>query len=100
MDGVGEVDSMGRQMKGVGHGERILDAYVFESQQLSEGHRDGGLLKAVECTEDPGGFEQDCLGDPDRASGEEGFGGCGLPGVICREQANQDVSIDRCHDAE
>ena len=71
MHGVREFNAVGCERKRCGHGRFILSLHVLEAEQLRKCVPNRGLLKPVQTSEHPAGFEQYSFRDPDRLAREQ-----------------------------
>ena len=82
VDGVGEVEAFGVEAQCRGYACRILGLDVGETEQACQGFADGAVFEAVGAAQDPGGFQYDCLTDPDEIFCKQGPRGGGWLGRL------------------
>ena len=77
----------------------VLQDDIAEAGNVRESVSDAGVVQAKHAAKNPGGFEQYGFSDPNWSTFENGACGLSLLGIIPNNNANHDISIDRCHDA-
>ena len=68
-----------------------------QSQNAPEGMKDGVLLVVIDILKHPGGFQENGFGNEDGVLGEECLRPLGLGRIVFRDQADENISIDRVH---
>ena len=78
MQRIRELDSMRRECQCRSHGCTILNLYIPEAQQSDKRFADRAVFKSVKAAQDPLGFEQHRLRDPDGPGFKQRPGGGSL----------------------
>src|SRR5206468_11866506 len=76
----------------------VLDRHVLVVEKHLDGCDDRSRGKAVDGAQDPGRLRQHEVTDPP-AGRHEGLGGRRLPGIVARDEANEDVRVNGPHAA-
>ena len=97
MDGVGELESDGGQGESFRDIARVFDYDVRGIEELGKDVTNICFAKTVSAPKHPGGFKKDGFGDPDGPDCKRRLSSFELGPVVRDEEANEDVSIDRCH---
>jgi len=67
MQGIGEFEAAGRKSESRGYGNLVFHMHVPETQERCECVANRALVKPICAAQDPFGFEQYGLPDPDRS---------------------------------
>ena len=97
VDGIGDLEALSDQGESVKDVARVLRHDVRGVEELLESVTNHCLVKTVIFAELPGSFEQYGLRDPDGADSKGRLNRFELGWVVGNEEANEEVSIDRCH---
>jgi hypothetical protein len=97
---VGETEGRpgAEEIKRRSHGVGILQCQVLVIQQHFDGSGQAGGVQFVYGCQDPGGFGKREYRYPSPLL-DESVGSCGLPGIVARDQSNQNIGINGAHDA-
>jgi hypothetical protein len=75
----------------------ILKHHIWKPQDPGQRFSDNRRSELIYIAQHPLGFEHDRLPDPDTLRSKQSLGNSPLPGVIVRQDADDDISIDREH---
>jgi 2-methylisocitrate lyase-like PEP mutase family enzyme len=74
----------------------ILDRQALVVQEHVDGRRDRRRTEVVDSAQHPGRLGENQVGDP-RAGGHERLRGRDLPGLVARDQADEDIRVNGAH---
>ncbi len=99
MQGIGKLNPVFRQFQRRSYRTFVLGMHIPQTQKPDQRFPNCIVIKFVHTAEDPRGFQQHGFRDPDRPGSKHGTRGSGLLRIVANQQADDNISIDRCHNA-